>query len=81
MESVKDLLRGVGNQCVGKFHQQIALVIDRVLGAVGRRVPNVSNREMKVAARVDSRNGPGDTLRYGYFAIDPLRVERELCVS
>ena len=56
-------------------------MIDRVLGAVGQRVLNIFNREMKIAPAVDSRNGPGDTLQFGYFAIDPLRVEREPCVS
>jgi len=81
LKAAKNVERSLGNEGIGEFHEQVALVIDGVFGGVGQRVLNVFKREMKIAARVDSRNGPGGTLQFGYFAIDPLRVERESCVS
>ena len=56
LEAAKNIERSIGNERIGEFHEQIALVIDGVFERVRESILDVLDGEMKIAAAVNVRN-------------------------
>ena len=57
------------------------MAIDGVLGGIGQSVLNVLQREMEIAAAVNTGKGTGSILQFGDFPADQGGVEGELGVG
>ncbi len=65
---VKHIVCSLGNEQIGKLHQDVALVVDRVLGGMLERVLNVVVGKVEIAPCMDADraiDGPAHLLQFG----------------